>query len=135
MKTGAPRLDRRQLLGGGLAVTSLAAWPVAAPAASGDLPQAGRASILLLDERLATPDDLPQGLLSRDTRVVPLQGDPVRLWRDALCASLQQPDARLLGITRWPDLLIFRGLAQEARRHLRQQRFEAASGGFIWLIA
>jgi hypothetical protein len=42
---------------------------------------------------------------------------------------------RLAGLTSWPDLLVFRGLASESRRHLLHEQQDSATGTFHWLIA
>jgi hypothetical protein len=64
-----------------------------------------------------------------------LDGDLVRMWRDDLGAELRNPETQLMGLTRWADLLIVRGLAAESRRHLRFERHDTQSDAFTWLIA
>lgn len=94
----------------------------------------GNASIVLLDPNLAAPDALHR-MNANGAQTILLQGDPVRLWRSEQGAVLRSRSSRLLGVTNWPDLLIFRGLAAETRRHLHYEKFDAASGAFIWLLA
>jgi hypothetical protein len=124
--------NRRQLLTG-------SACAIAASIASGNLIAAAAnaatgVSVLLHDPRFALAADLRQRLQSNRARIIALTGDPVRLWRDELGTLLQARDTRLLGITRWPEFLVIRGLAAESRLHVRYQRVDAA-GASVWLIA
>jgi hypothetical protein len=66
--------------------------------------------------------------------LVALRGDPVRLWRDGLRDTVASGGV-LYGLTLWADLLIFRGLASELRRHVRVVRQDPATGRFAWMIA
>lgn len=84
----------------------------------------------LVDEAALTP------FAARGARCIALTGDPVQLWRSGDAAAvLAAPGSRLLGMSRWADLLIVRGLAAESGRHLQSQRFDRATGVFTWLIA
>ena len=128
---------RRHFISGTAATAGMVATGVGAPVpAAGVLEEwsdAG-AAVLVHDPRLATPAELLRGFESRGTRTIALSGDPVWFWRSAAGAQLREPSNQLLGVTGWADLLVFRGLAAETRRHLRYEKL-AASGIFIWLIA
>jgi hypothetical protein len=95
---------------------------------------AARASVLVHDPRLTVSPDVLRRLDARGARTVALNGDPVWFWRSTAGAQLRDPATQLLGITGWAELLVFRGLAAETRRHLRHEKL-AAAGTFIWLIA
>lgn len=95
---------------------------------------AAGASVVVHDPRLVNSPEILQRLGARGMQTIALSGDPVWFWRSASGAPLRDPATRLLGVTGWADLLVFRGLAAETRRHLRYEKL-AASGTFIWLIA
>jgi hypothetical protein len=59
----------------------------------------------------------------------------VRQWRGDQAWLLAHRDTRLIGVTRWPDFLIVRGLAAESRRLVRHESLDPASGVMTWLIA
>jgi non-homologous end joining protein Ku len=67
--------------------------------------------------------------------VITLEADPVRMWRGDLAGVLDQRATRLLGVTRWTEFLLIQGLAAETRRRVQYQRFDAATGTMVWLIA
>ena len=98
-------------------------------------PFAASASVVLHDPRIAMPADIAARLTANGARVIALDDDPVRMWRSEIGAVLADPSTRLLGVTRWADLLIVRGLAAESRRHVRFEKLDAASGTLTWLIA
>jgi hypothetical protein len=125
--------NRRQLLVGGSC--AIAALGGAAIAGEQSVTLTDQASVVLHDARFTLPADVQQRLQSNGARIVRLQEDPVRMWRDELGALLAPPDTRLLGVTRWPEFLMIRGMAAESRRHVRYQRMDASTGAIIWLIA
>jgi len=91
-------------------------------------------SVLLHDPRIHLPAGFLQRFDARGTRAIALVGDPVWFWRSAAGAAARDRATQLLGVTGWAELLVFRGLAAETRRHLRHEQF-SAPGAFIWLIA
>lgn len=126
-------LDRRVFLAGSAAVAGAFTLPRDSRAAV--LLQAPGPLVLLVDPRHRPA---PAGLdawLASATEVVELGGDPVRLWTGTRGRLLRDHRARLVGFTTWPDLLVFRGLAAETRRHLRHEHQDATTGTFSWLIA
>lgn len=92
-------------------------------------------SIMLHDAQVQLPAEMTLRLRAQGVRIVSLVDDPVRLWRSGLKESLQHPQARLYGLTRWADLVLVRGLAAESRKHLRHEQLSAETGYFSWLIA
>lgn len=127
--------SRRGFLLGGAVAAGAASLTASSPAALGLVQQAQAGVVVLHDPRIALPADIAGRLAANGARLVPLEGDVVRLWRGELAAVLGDPATRLLGVTRWPELLIVRGLAAESRRHLRHEQFDPGSASFIWLIA
>lgn len=130
-------VDRRRFLaaaGGSAAL--LATFGEAADAATvaGSAGQGRGTAFVLHDARLPLPADVLARLTAAGTRIITLSGDPVRFWRSADADPLRERSARLYGLTRWADFLIFRGLAAETRRHVRYERLEPASDAFTWLI-
>jgi hypothetical protein len=93
------------------------------------------ATIILQDPRHALPDAVQRRLAGNGARLVHLEADPVRQWRGDSAALLAARATRLLGVTRWPEFLLVRGLAEESGRRVRYQRFNAARGVMVWLIA
>lgn len=93
-----------------------------------------RRAVLVHDPDFAIPEAFAQRLAAAGGTVVPLAGDPVRLWRDGLKAQVEGTEV-LYGYTLWADLLIFRGLARELGRNLRLSQQDAASGRIAWTIA
>jgi hypothetical protein len=67
--------------------------------------------------------------------VVALEADPVRQWRSSRGAVLAARDARLVGITTWPQFLLVRGLAEESGRRVRFQHSDGHAGTITWLIS
>jgi hypothetical protein len=96
---------------------------------------AERGSIVLIDPRLNLRTESLQRLSANGAQLRLLQGDPVWFWRSKDNAALRAPGTRLLGVTGWVNLLVFRGLAAETRRHLRYEKFDEETGAFIWLVA
>jgi hypothetical protein len=116
------RRDFLQLAGAG-AVGFAATSPAGATARS--------TVVVVHDPDFLVPPEFTAGL---DARVVALNGDPVRLWRDGLKDSVRDGRA-LYGLTLWADVLIFQGLASELRRHVRVVRKDEETGRFAWVIA
>lgn len=128
---------RRRFISGSAAAAGMAAAMGGAdahPTSAFEKWSEAGASVLLHDPRLAMPPEVVQRFDARGTRTIALSGDPVWFWRSAESAQLRDPATQLLGVTGWPELLVFRGLAAETRRHLRYEKI-AGSGTFIWLIA
>ena len=131
-EAGSAQLDRRQFLAGSVAATG--AGMASESSAAAPL-LAERASVVLHDPRIPLEAAVVQRFEAEGTRVIALDDDPVLLWRSEVGRVLREPGTRLLGITRWADLLIVRGLAAETRRHLRYEKLDAGAGTFTWLIA
>jgi hypothetical protein len=130
-------LDRRQFITGGAAASVAAVTTVDAQAGSqmGLWETAPKSSVVLHDPGIAVPPEVLRRLSANGASTISLNGDPVWFWRSAAGAPLRDPATTLLGVTGWADLLVFRGLAAETRRHLRYERLDAATGTFIWMIA
>lgn len=94
-----------------------------------------RATVVLQDRRLPVPADIAARLAGNGAKLLELEADPVRMWRGELAALLGSRETRLLGVTQWPQFLLVSGLAAESGRRVRYQRFDAAAGAFVWLIA
>ncbi len=119
------RRDFLQLAGVGVVGT-------AAMTATGSAAAAVASPVVIVhDPDFDVPAEFTAGL---DARSVALAGDPVRLWRDGLKATVAEGRA-LYGLTLWADLMIFQGLASELRRHVRVVRQDPQSGRFAWMIA
>ncbi len=119
---------RREFLGiagAGAMISAGLAAPVAAETVT------AAPAVLVHDPDFDVPDSFLAGTVMT---CVALRGDPVRLWRDGLRDTVSQGTA-LYGLTLWADLLIFRGLATELRRHVRVVRQDPATGRFAWMIA
>ncbi len=135
------RTSRRAVLAGtGLTLAGTALSSSATDAGAGVGRQAeGQAAptvtVILQDKRFELPEDVRTRLAGNGARVVPLEEDPVRMWRGELASLLAAPGTRLLGATRWPEFLMVRGLAAESGRRVRYERLDAESGALIWLIA
>ncbi|MEO8313686.1 MAG: hypothetical protein ABI645_02730 [Pseudomonadota bacterium] len=136
MSDSQHNLDRRRFIAGGVA--GVAAVPGADGKAGSQLElwaTAPKASVILHDPRIKLPEDMQQRLGANGARTMMLEGDPMRLWRSDAGALLRDPSTTLMGVTGWADLLIFRGMAAETRRHLRYEKLDPATGTFIWLVA
>jgi len=132
----APRINRRAILAGAGATLFGTAFAARGANAALDIDagDAGEAIVILQDNRHALPDAMRQ-LAGSKARLIGLEPDPVRQWRGEAAALLARRSTRLLGITRWPEFLMVRGLAEESGRRVRYQRFDAANGAMVWLIA
>jgi hypothetical protein len=129
-------LSRRHLLAGSAAVAGAGVLAPLLPAEAAQLAAQGGDINVLLHDRGWVPDAAQTGrLLARDARIVVLGDDPVRQWRNESATWLAQPNARLLGITNWPDFLVLRGLAAESRRHVRFASAISDARVLTWLIA
>jgi hypothetical protein len=133
--------SRRAVLAGTgltLAGTALSAAGGEGGIAAGDMAAAtagAQVTVILQDRRFELPGEVRARLAGNGARVVPLEEDPVRMWRGELAALLSARETRLLGATRWPEFLMVSGLAAESGRRVRYQRLDAASGAIVWLIA
>jgi hypothetical protein len=131
-------LDRRKFITGGTAA-GVAATVGGANAQAGSQLElwasAPKTSVVLHDPRIPMPAEVQRRLHANGARTMTLEGDPVWFWRSAAAAPLRDPSTTLLGVTGWAELLVFRGLAAETRRHLRYEKLDAATGTFIWLVA
>lgn len=108
-------IDRRAALALG---TAAMLAPVAASAGV-TKPAAG---ILLFDA--TSPEARALARQAHGQRLVALEGDPVRLWRDHL-ADASGPVG---GITRWSDYLLLRDLAAERGLRIRDEERVALPG-------
>ncbi len=126
--------NRRQLLVGSACTLAAALTAGTALAAEEGAAFTDSASLVLHDPHIPLAAGLEQRLRMNGARIIALAGDPVRMWRNEL-GELLAPRARLLGVTRWPDFLVIRGLAAESRRHVRYQRLDNETGALVWLIA
>ncbi len=130
-------LDRRRFIAGGAA--GVAATMVGVEAEAGLQLElwaaAPKASVVLHDPRIPVPHEVLRRLDANGARTIALEGDPVWFWRSAAGAPLRDPATTLMGVTGWAELLVFRGLAAETRRHLRYEKLDTATGTFIWMIA
>ncbi len=127
---------RRDVLAGAVLLLAGGALPVRDGIARAGAPKAVAAghTILLRDRRFALPDGVQQRLTGSGARQLVLEADPVRQWRGADAQLLAARTTRLVGVTRWPEFLMVRGLAEESGRRVRHQQIDAASGALIWLI-
>ncbi len=130
------RVSRREVLAGaGMALAGSAFPSQRAGAASGiDAAVAGGATVMLQDVRYALPDSVRRQLAGNGVQLMQLAADPVRQWRGESAGLLAVRTTRLLGVTRWPEFLLVRGLAEESGRRVRYQRFDVASGEIVWLM-
>jgi hypothetical protein len=130
-------LDRRRFIAGGAA--GVAATVAGGTSRTGSPFQlwfsVPKTSVLLHDPRLPIPAEVMHRLKANGVRMIALEGDPVWFWRSTAGTALRDPSTTLLGVTGWAELLIFRGLAAETRRHLRNEKLNTATGAFIWLVA
>jgi hypothetical protein len=134
--------SRRAVLAGTgltLAGTALSSSAADAGIGAGTAATAAQApsqvTVILQDRRFELPEEVSTRLAGNGARVVPLEEDPVRMWRGELAPLLAAPGTRLLGATRWPEFLMVSGLAAESGRRVLYQRLDAASGAIVWLIA
>lgn len=132
-----PITSRRAVLAGGAGCAAAAVAlgrdaPVPAGVAAAD-PR--RPTVVLQDRRLPIPADIAARLAGNGAQLLPLEEDPVRMWRGELKSLLDSRGTRLLGVTQWPQFLLVAGLAAESGRRVRYQRHDAGAGAFVWLIA
>ena len=104
-------LDRRQLLIGGTALASFAAWPASGALAHGRM--------MLLDPALAKADR-ERAMLMASGEVRHLGPDLVRQWRDGLDHAVATQGA--VAYVRWDKALLLRDLAREQRLAITQKR-------------
>jgi hypothetical protein len=136
MKQVALRASRRQFLQAGVALGGVGSLAVTGNTqASASLLAASKANVLLHDPRLTLDAQIVASLKSAGAVFVALTEDPVRQWRGDQAWLLAHRDTRLIGVTRWPDFLIVRGLAAESRRLVRHESLDPATGVMTWLIA
>lgn len=130
-------LDRRQFIAGGAVagVTAAASVPAQAGSPTDLWASAHTAAVVLHDPRMQVPQEVLRRLDANGARTIALAGDPVWFWRSAAAAQARDSSTTLMGVTAWPDLLVFRGLAAETRRHLRYEKLDSATGAFIWMIS
>jgi hypothetical protein len=131
------KTSRRRFLTGVGGVVGVAGTAIAPglEQAADQLAAAASASVVLHDPRIPLPQDVAERLAANGTRVIALDGDPVRQWRTDVGEVLRRPDTRLFGVTRWADYLIVRGLAAESRRHTCHEQHHPQTEHFTWLIA
>lgn len=133
MNAGATfTIDRRHFLAGS---TALAGALVVTAGSDAAAAADSRPLVLLIDPRQRVPSSALASWRESASGVLEIAGDPVRLWRSEAGTMLRERATRLVGFTAWPDLLVFRGLAAESRRHLRHEQLDTATGVFSWLIA
>lgn len=134
-----PRISRRGVIAGaGMAVAGGAFAARSARASTGMAARAldaGATTVILQDPRHVLPEATRRQLATNDAQLIALAADPVRQWRGESATLLAARSTRLLGITRWPEFLMVRGLAEESGRRVRYQRLDAATGVIVWLIA
>jgi hypothetical protein len=130
----AVRTSRREVLAGAALLLVGSALPARGGIARyGSAVDAG-ATVLLRDSRYTLPEAVLRRLAAGGARQIDLAADPVRQWRGADAPLLGARDTRLVGVTRWPEFLLVRGLAEESGRRVRHQQIDAASGALVWLI-
>ena len=131
------RANRRQLLAGAGAALAGGAFIPGSTATGSDDSSADMpgTTVILQDRRYALPDVVQRRLADNGAHLIALEADPVRQWRGDAAALLAMRATRLLGVTRWPEFLLVRGLAEESGRRVRYQRFDAATGAITWLMA
>jgi hypothetical protein len=129
---------RRFLKGGvsaGLGAVAMESAGATAITNAGLLDDATSATVVLHDPRIALSRDVVIRLQTNGARVIALGDDPVHLWRSEVGGVLRDPQTRLMGVTRWADFLIVRGLAAETRRHVRYERYDSLADHFVWQIS
>lgn len=129
------RATRRAVLAGAGGV--LAGGSIVSQASMQETEVAAEAvtTVILQHRRLTLPADVQRRLAGNGARVIPLEEDPVRMWRGEHAPLLDRRDTRLLGVTPWAEFLMVRGLAAESGRRVRYQRVDKANDAIVWLIA
>jgi len=114
-------MSRRQLMqdGGTVIAAVLVAPAMLGAAAAGDL------LIVAADSPQAW--DIARALHAPHARIIPLSGDPVRLWRE----QGERLSGPVFGVTRWSDFLLLRELAYEQRLRLRSETHHPIVGGAL----
>ena len=112
------RLDRRSFVKAGAAVSALSGLGTAARAAA-TVP-----ALVVYDSRLPASRTFAGGHTAPGLDIAAEHG---RLWRNVRTGL---PAGRVIGLTRWSDLVILRGFAQEQGKRLRQERRVGAL--FLW---
>jgi len=110
-------IDRRTLLALGGSAVAAGILPAAAIAGT------GRSSGIMFFE----PGSAMARTIARQAhaaRLVALEGDPVRLWRDTMDAQ----ERAVSGITRWSDYLLLRDLATEHGLRIRREEHIRSTG-------
>lgn len=133
--SGLTASRRAMLAGAGCAVAGAALARDTAVQGAAEEAGAPRATVVLQDRRVPLPAEIAARLAGNGAQLLELEPDPVRMWRGQWAPLLTRRDTRLLGVTQWPQFLLVSGLAAESGRRVRYQRFDAASGAFVWLIA
>ena len=139
-------LNRRELLAlsGGAVMAATAATAAAGQGdagvahgvdAAGSLDAVTGRTVILQDRRLELPQELRARLEQGGAQLLTLERDPVRMWRGEYSALLQDAGTRLMGVTPWIEFVMVRGLAEESRKRVRYQRFDAEANAVVWLIA
>jgi hypothetical protein len=130
-------MTRREAVTGAGLVLAGAVLPAARGTAAADVAAVSSqgATVILLGTRHAASHGMARHLGGDNARLIPLQADPVRQWRDPRAQLLAARDTRMFGVTTWPEFLMVRGLAEESGRRVRYQRADVASGAVCWLIA
>ena len=111
-------LHRRQLLRAAAATGLVTAAPAAALAVPGS-------RLMLFDPRLPEARVLAAAARGMGEALVPLEGDPMRFWRERVAAA----PAPVSGVTRWSDFVVFAELARERRLKLRRETSYRIAGG------
>jgi hypothetical protein len=104
------KLSRRHLLG----LFGAAAMPARLCATTG--------TYLLVDRTLPISQLRAAAALHRTSRLVPIEGDLVRLWRDGLGAQIAASPGRTIAITGYDKAMLLAGLAREDRIAATQRR-------------
>lgn len=106
-------LSRRQIL----ALFGAAAMPAGLRAASATHPP-----ILLVDSALPAAQLRAAAILHPAGRLVPIEGDLVRLWRNGLGAQIAASPGRAVAIMGYDKAMLLAGLAREDRIAAAQRR-------------
>lgn len=132
--------SRRRFLQGTVALTGAGAMSATAglllpPTVAAFATAGAKTTVVLHDPRLALDARRIASLAASGARIIALEADPVRQWRGIERELLANSQTRILGMTRWPEFLIVRGLAAESRRRVRHESMDATTGVMTWLIA
>lgn len=110
-----PEIDRRAAL-------SLGAAALLVPAVASAGTTRPVSGIMLFDP--ASPEARAMAQEARGQRLIALNGDPVRFWRDRLANAV----GPIGGITSWSDYVLLRGLAAEHGLRVRHEEHIAVAG-------